>query len=291
MDKLLDEYMATANKLVKPFLKWAGGKRQLIPLIVESHLPKNYDPTRYTYYEPFVGGGAVLFRLQPQKAIINDINPELINCYKVIRDSVEQLIDDLQKHENDKDYYYAIRDWDRHQDYINKTPIERASRVIYLNRTCYNGLFRVNSQGQFNVPFGSYKNPKILDIALLMSISKYLTENQIEILNLDFHEAVKSAKKDDFVYFDPPYDPVSNSASFTSYDAHGFNRNEQKRLKETFDELNSRGCNLLLSNAYTEFIVDLYKEYNLIKISATRAINSDGSKRGKVNEILVKNYE
>ncbi|HCF29228.1 MAG TPA: DNA methyltransferase [Cyanobacteria bacterium UBA11049] len=279
--------MASVNKLVRPFLKWAGGKRQLIPAIIANHLPKKYN----TYYEPFIGGGALLFGLQPKKAVINDSNSELINCYEVVRDSLDELIDALKRHENEKNYYYAIRDWDRDKDYKRKNPVQRASRIIFLNKTCYNGLFRVNSQGQFNVPFGSYKNPNILDVAVLKAVSRYLNENQVEILNQDFQKAVKDAKKGDFVYFDPPYDPVSDSASFTGYDINGFDREEQKRLRETFDDLNGRGCHVLLSNAYTGFIVDLYKNYNQTKISAIRAINSNAQKRGKVDEILVKNYE
>lgn len=278
--------MASINKLVRPFLKWAGGKRQLLPTI-EKCLPKKYN----TYYEPFVGGGALLFALQPKKAVINDSNSELINCYIVIRDSLDELIGDLKRHENEKNYYYAIRDWDRDEKFTQKTPVERASRIIFLNKTCYNGLFRVNSQGQFNVPFGSYKNPNILDVAVLKAVSKYLNENKIQILNQDFHQAVKNAKSGDFVYFDPPYDPISDTASFTGYDLKGFDKSEQIRLKKTIDELDSKKCHILLSNAYTDFIVDLYKNYNKTKISAIRAINSNAQKRGKVDEILVKNYD
>ncbi|BAU04188.1 DNA methyltransferase [Fischerella major NIES-592] len=281
--------MVLVNKLVKPFLKWAGGKRQLVPLIVENYLPKNYNSQ--TYYEPFLGGGALLFTLQPKKAVINDINTELINCYQVVKDSVDELIDDLKCHKNNEDYYYAIRDWDREESFQNRTPVQRASRIIFLNKTCYNGLFRVNSQGQFNVPFGKYKNPNILDADVLKAVSKYLNHNQIQILNLDFQDALKDAKRGDFVYLDPPYDPVSDTASFTGYDVNGFNKDEQIRLKETFDNLDRKGCKVLLSNAYTNFIKDLYKDYKQIKISAIRAINSNAEKRGKVDEILVKNYE
>jgi len=281
--------MVSVNKLVKPFLKWAGGKRQLVPLILGNYLPKNYS--HQVYYEPFVGGGAILFSLQPKKAVINDSNSELINCYKVIRDSVDDLIENLKSHKNNEDYYYAIRDWDRAKSFQNRTPIERASRIIFLNKTCYNGLFRVNSQGQFNDPFGKYKNPNILDVAVLKAVSKYLKENEITILNLDFQDALKDSKKGDFIYLDPPYDPISETASFTGYDVNGFNKNEQIRLKETFDNLNIRGCKVLLSNAYTDFIRDLYKDYKQAKVSAIRAINSNAKKRGKVDEILVKNYE
>ncbi|MBD1217454.1 MAG: DNA adenine methylase [Aphanizomenon flos-aquae Clear-A1] len=281
--------MVLVNPLVKPFVKWAGGKRQLVPTILANHLPKNYN--LQTYYEPFIGGGALLFSLQPKKAVINDSNAELINCYKIIKNSLDELIEDLKNHKNNEYYYYDIRDWDREKNFKSKTEVQRASRIIFLNKTCYNGLFRVNSQGQFNVPFGKYKNPNILDIAVLKAVNKYLNENQVRILNSDFQEAVKDAKRGDFIYLDPPYDPVSETASFTGYDVNGFNKQEQRRLKEVFDDLNSRGCHILLSNACTEFIEDLYKDYPHTKISAIRAINCNGKKRGKVDEILVKNYE
>ncbi|MCP2730515.1 DNA adenine methylase [Limnofasciculus baicalensis] len=273
------------NKLVRPFLKWAGGKRQLIPKITANYLPAKYD----TYYEPFLGGGAILFELQPKKAVVNDSNSELINCYKVIRDSLDELMEDLKKHKNNEDYYYDIRDWDRINNYNKKTTIQRASRIIFLNKTCYNGLFRVNSQGQFNVPFGRYKKPNILDEAVLKAVSHYLNNNDITILNGDFEDAVKDAKAGDFIYFDPPYDPVSNTASFTGYDVNGFNQDEQIRLKETVDDLNKRGCQVLLSNADTDFILDLYKDYRIEKVYATRTINSNALKRGKVQEVLVMN--
>ncbi|WP_049802678.1 DNA adenine methylase [Gloeothece verrucosa] len=275
------------NKLVKPFLKWAGGKRQLIAEI-SKYIAKFRENT--TYYEPFVGGGALLFHLQPKKAVINDSNSELINCYEVIRDSVEELIEDLRQHKNEPDYYYAIRAWDRSPDYKEKPPIQRASRIIFLNKTCYNGLFRVNSQGQFNVPFGRYKKPNILDDGVLRAIHKYLNENQVEILNQDFQEAVTTAQKGDFIYFDPPYDPVSDTASFTGYDVNGFDKNEQERLKSTVDDLTRRGCKVLLSNADTPFIRNLYKDYNRVTVAASRAINSNGLKRGKISEVLVMNY-
>ncbi len=274
------------NLLVKPFVKWAGGKRQLISTLKE-HLPKDYN----TYYEPFIGGGALLFELQPETGVINDRNIELINCYRVIKNSVEELIEDLKKHKNTEEYYYRMRGWDRKKSYKTKTPIEKASRIIYLNKTCYNGLFRVNSQAQFNVPFGRYKNPNILDQEVLRGVSKYFNNNHVQILRSDFSQAVETAEKGDFIYFDPPYDPVSDTASFTGYAMNGFNRDEQERLKATVDELNQRGCKVLLSNSYTDFIVDLYKDYKRVKISALRAINSNARKRGKVDEILVKNYE
>ncbi len=277
------------NSIVKPFLKWAGGKRQLVPEIKENHLPATFN----TYYEPFLGGGALFLDLQPQHALINDSNSELINCYQIIRDSVDELIEALSQHRNERNYYYDIRDWDRSEETYNcKTPVQRAARIIFLNKTCYNGLFRVNSQGQFNVPFGKYKRPNILDANVLKAVSNYLNNSQVKILNEDFQTAVDSAKQGDFVYFDPPYDPISDTASFTGYDINRFKRDEQKRLKATVDELTHRGCKVLLSNARTDFILDLYERDYVVKtISATRAINSNALKRGKVDEVLIRNYD
>jgi len=281
------------NPLVRPFLKWAGGKRQLLPEIVK-YVPKM--TSKHTYYEPFIGGGALLFELQPPKAVINDSNKELINCYKVIRDSLDELMEELSKdkYSNSETSYYEMRDLDRStKKYEILSEVEKAARIIYLNKTCYNGLFRVNSQGQFNVPFGRYKNPNFLDDAVLRAVNKYLNSNNITLLNQDFAEAVKDAKRGDFVYFDPPYDPVSETASFTGYDVNGFNRDEQERLKEEFDALHKRGCKVMLSNSCTDFILDLYKDYQdtIIKVRATRSINSNALKRGRVEEVLVLNYE
>lgn len=281
------------NPLVRPFLKWAGGKRQLLPEIVK-YVPKM--TSKHTYYEPFIGGGALLFQLQPPKAVINDSNKELINCYKVIKDSLDELMEELSKdkYSNSETSYYEMRDLDRSmKKYASLSEVEKAARIIYLNKTCYNGLFRVNAQGQFNVPFGRYKNPNFLDDAVLRAVNKYLNSNDITLLNQDFAEAVKDAKKGDFVYLDPPYDPVSETASFTGYDVNGFNRDEQERLKEEFDALHKKGCKVMLSNSCTDFILDLYKDYQdtIIKVRATRSINSNALKRGRVDEVLVLNYE
>ena len=277
------------NPIVKPFLKWAGGKRQLMPEI-RKNMPEKYNK----YYEVFIGGGALLFELQPSQAVINDSNKQLINCYKVIRDHPEELIAHLQTHKNEAHYFYDIRQIDRNsKDYAKLSQVEQASRIIYLNKTCYNGLFRVNSQGQFNVPFGSYKNPDIVNESVIRAVSKYLNEKKINILNGDFADALSTAKKGDFIYLDPPYDPVSDTASFTGYDVNGFNRDEQKRLKQVVDLLHQKGCKILLSNSYTDFICELYNEsyYRKVEISALRSINSKGHKRGKINEILIKNYD
>ncbi len=275
------------NDLVMPVVKWVGGKRQLLPEI-EKHIPSYYS----TYYEPFVGGGAVLFHLQPRKAVINDINEELMNLYQVIKDNVDELIEDLKRHKNEEEYYYKIRELDRDiKKYKSLSPVERASRIHYLNKTCYNGLFRVNSQGQFNSPFGRYKNPNIVNEETLRAVSKYFNSADITFKCCDFEEAVKGAEKDSFVYFDPPYDPISDTSSFTGYDKGGFDREEQKRLKRLCDKLNEEGIKFLLSNSKTEFILELYKGYRIKIVQANRVINSKGNKRGAVDEVLVMNYE
>lgn len=274
------------NPLAKPFLKWAGGKRQLLSEIIK-HVPADFD----TYYEPFVGGGAVLFQLQPPKAKIADINQELINCYLVVRDYVDELLEDLGRHINDEDYYYHLRNLDRNEEEFNKlSPVKKASRLIFLNKTCYNGLFRVNSQGHFNVPFGRYRVPKFRDEKRLKAVSNYLKTNDICIRRADFAEAVADAREGDFVYFDPPYDPISPSSSFTGYAHRGFSREEQERLKKVYDSLTARGVKCLLSNSATDFIMNLYRDYEMIEVEANRVINSDSSKRGKVPEILVRNW-
>lgn len=270
----------------QPFLKWAGGKRQLLPEI-RKYIPKYYD----TYFEPFVGAGAVFFDLQPKKAVINDINGELINTYQTIRDHVDELIDELKKHRNEKEYYYAVRHLDRSHEFKTLSMVERSARMIYLNKTCYNGLFRVNRQGQFNVPFGNYKNPKIVNEEVLRAVHRYLTSNEITILNVDFERAAADAKEGDFVYLDPPYDPLSETSSFTGYSLDGFNRDDQLRLRELFIRLHERGCYVLLSNSATEFIKEIYADFHIEIVSASRNINSDASKRGKIAEVLVRNYE
>lgn len=273
--------------LAAPVLKWVGGKRQLMGEI-EKVLPKTYT----TYYEPFIGGGAVLFELQPKKAVINDVNSELINLYNVIKDDVELLIEDLRKHENTSEYFYRIREMDRDREVYEKlSNIEKASRIVYLNKTCFNGLFRVNKSGEFNSPFGKYKNPNIVDEVTLRAVSKYFNKADIKILNSDFEQSLKGIRKGSFVYLDPPYDPVSSSANFTGYDKGGFNRDEQIRLKKLCDKLDKKGVKFLLSNSATDFIKDLYKDYNIKVVKAKRAINSNGNARGEVDEVLVRNYE
>lgn len=274
------------NKLVSPIVKWVGGKRQLLDEITPL-LPKRIT----SYCEPFLGGGAVLFSIQPSNAIVNDLNGDLIAVYETVRDDVEPLIDALKKHENTSEYFYKIRDLDRDKEtYQALSKVERASRLIYLNKTCFNGLFRVNSSGEFNSPFGHYKNPNIVNEPVLRAVSKYLLSANIAFCNEDFSFTLSKIGKGGFVYLDPPYDPVSDTASFTGYNKGGFNKDEQIRLKQCCDDLTKRGIKFMLSNSATAFIKDLYKDYNISIVQAKRAINSDASKRGAIEEVLIRNY-
>ena len=280
--------MAKTNKLVAPFLKWVGGKRQLMPSIVQ-HLPANIQ--NYNYVEPFVGGGAVLFNLQPKNAIINDYNEELINVYQVIKNNLEELIDDLKVHENNADYFYELRGLDRTEKFQNLTLVQRASRIIFLNKTCFNGLYRVNNAGEFNSPFGRYKNPNIVNEPTLKAVNKFLNSNNIDIKSGDYSDVLKQADKKCFVYLDPPYHPISESSNFTGYVQGGWNMYDQIDLKAACDELNKKGVKFLLSNSSADFIKDLYKDYKITIVKANRAINSNGADRGEVDEVLIRNYE
>lgn len=276
---------------LQPFLKWAGGKRQLLPQIRE-YYPKHFNLEINTYFEPFVGAGAVFFDFQPKNAIINDTNSELMNLYRVIKDKekIELLIEDLKTHKNDEEYYYEVRSWDRDENYHLLEDWKKASRFIYLNRTCYNGLYRVNSKGYFNVPFGRYKNPDYVNENVLRSVHQFLNEINVQIENKDFEEIADLAKPGDFVYFDPPYDPISKTSSFTSYQKEDFGDKDQIRLRDTFWRLYERGCYVLLSNSNTEFINSIYSEIPGVQIQevfAARNINSKADKRGKIKEVLV----
>ena len=278
--------MLRKNRLVLPFVKWVGGKRQLLDSIT-SLLPRRIQ----TYCEPFLGGGAVLFSLQPNRCIVNDLNHDLINVYEVIRDNVDLLIDSLKKHDNNIEYFYRIRDLDRDKDsYHAMSKVEKASRLIYLNKTCYNGLFRVNSSGEFNAPFGYYKNPNIVNESVLRAVNNYLNSAYVTFYSEDFTETLERISRGCFVYLDPPYDPVSDTASFTGYNRGGFDKGDQIRLKECCDNLTERGIKFMLSNSATEFIINLYNNYNVTFVEAKRAINSDSSKRGAVKEVLIRNY-
>ncbi|MGL5831770.1 MAG: DNA adenine methylase, partial [Waterburya sp.] len=224
---------------------------------------------------------------------INDTNSELVNCYQVIRDQPEELLELCQHHRenNSQEYYYQLREQDRQAGFERRTPVEKAARIIYLNKTCFNGLFRVNSSGQFNVPYGKYKNPVIADPAVIKAISSYLNRSTCHILYGDFEEAVTTAKKGSFVYFDPPYHPLSDTSSFTGYSVNGFGEQEQIRLKKLCDRLSDQGCQVLASNSAAPLIKSLYDDprYEVVEVKATRAINAVASKRGSINELLIYN--
>lgn len=274
------------NKLVSPVVKWVGGKRQLLGDIVPL-IPKQIS----IYCEPFLGGGAVFFCRQPKNAIVNDLNSDLMIVYEVIRDDLEALIVSLQRHENTSEYFYHLRDADRDKEsYNNLSKVEKASRIIYLNKTCYNGLFRVNSSGEFNSPFGHYKNPNIVNEPVLRAVSKYLSSSNVQMFSEDFAITLQRVPRGGFVYLDPPYDPVSDTASFTGYNRGGFDRAAQIRLKKCCDALTQRGVKFLLSNSATNFIQELYADYTREIVYAKRAVNSDANKRGVVQEVLIRNY-
>lgn len=274
------------NALVAPVVKWAGGKRQLLD-VLQPLLP----PRITCYCEPFVGGGALLFRLQPRRAIVNDVNRELIAVYEVIRDDVEALIPALQEYKNDAACFYAVRHWDRDpQAYAAKSKIEKAARLIFLNKTCYNGLFRVNNAGEFNSPFGRYKNPAIVNAPVLRAVSAYFRQAEITFSSQDYAAVLETLPGTSFVYLDPPYDPVSHSSNFTGYAQGGFSREDQIRLRQCCDRLNRRGVRFMLSNSATEFIRDLYKDYRVTIVRAKRALNSIAARRGQVDEVVVRNY-
>ncbi|WP_455586796.1 DNA adenine methylase [Bacteroides sp.] len=276
------------NKLISPFLKWVGGKRQIIP-VMKDYFPRNIS--NLTYCEPFVGGGALLFYLQPKKAIINDYNAELINVYRIIRDCVDELIESLKQHKNEAEYFYQIRSVDREPLFHDLTDIEKASRIIYLNKTCFNGLYRVNNAGEFNAPFGRYKNPNIVNEPTLRAVSRYLNSANVDILNGDYSNVFECIPVNSFVYLDPPYHPISETANFTGYIQGGWTEKDQIRLKMKCDELTERGIKFLLSNSSADFIKELYEGYIINTVKATRCINSDADKRGQIDELLIKNYE
>lgn len=284
-------------KKAKPFVKWVGGKRQLLEQFRKLNFfpPEFFDTKKGTYFEPFIGGGAVFFDLQPNKAVLSDMNNELVVSYNVIKNNVDELIESLKKHKVSKEYFLKLRK----KDISRLSDVEIASRFIYLNRTGFNGLYRVNKSGGFNVPFGKNKNPLICDEINLQQVSKVL--KNVTIKHQDYKEVLTKAKKGDFIYFDPPYYPVSKTASFTSYVAGSFLDKEQIELRDIFDKLTERGCYVMLSNSNTDFINKIYTELKnkkyknnccvrINKVEAGRSINSKGSGRGKILEVVVTNY-
>jgi DNA adenine methylase len=269
------------------FLKWAGGKLQLIEQF-ENLFPRKFR----NYYEPFIGSGAVFFyvksKLKPNKVLLSDTNEELINCFLIVRDKPSELVELLLNHrkKHSKEHYYAVRSIESNRlDSVN-----RAARLIYLNKTCFNGLYRVNSKGQFNVPFGDYKSPSIFDKNILFQASQLLQGVDLKVMT--FEKVLDFAGKDDFVYFDPPYIPLSKTSSFTRYSKSDFSMKEQKRLSEVFETLDSRGCFLMVSNSDHALTRELYRQHkkNTVVVRAKRMINSVGSKRGAINELIITNY-
>lgn len=284
------QYSQITHSIPKPFVKWAGGKRQLIPILNEN-LPKYFG----TYYEPFLGGGALLFHIlterDGQKCSISDLNSDLVLAYTTIRNRIDELISSLKNHEKNyqkdsKSYYYSVR------KSSPRSEIEKTSRLIFLNRTCFNGLYRVNSKGKFNVPLGRYTNPNIVNEDNLRSVSDILQSGSVAIKCRDFEAVLRDAKKGDLVYFDPPYQPVSNTANFTSYTNKDFTSDDLSRLADLCMELDSKGCRILLSNSDSKEVSDMFKSktWKIKKIQANRSINSNSKKRTGHFELLIKNY-
>jgi len=274
----------------KPFVKWAGGKRQLIP-ILNRNLPESFG----TYYEPFLGGGALLFHIltdkNGQKCSISDLNSDLVLAYTTIRDRIDALITSLKNHEKNyqkdsESYYYSIRESNP------RSEIEKTSRLIFLNRTCFNGLYRVNSKGKFNVPLGKYSNPNIVNEENIRAVSHILQSSRTAIKCRDFEAVLRDAKKGDLIYFDPPYQPVSATSNFTSYTTKDFTYDDLIRLAELCLKLDSRGCNVLLSNSDSQEVADIFAKnpWKITRIAANRSINSNSKKRTGHFELLIKNY-
>jgi DNA adenine methylase len=273
---------------ILPLLKWVGGKRQILGELI-SLMPSTYN----TYCEPFLGGGALFFALHPSKAIVNDINEELINFYEVVRDDHQALLDIISEYQakDCEEFFYEIRALDRDVENFKKTSkVVKAARTFYLNRTCFNGLYRVNSKGFFNSPYGKPIYKFIIDTDRFVAMSTYLKEQDITLCSNTYEYVLDKLKKGDFVYLDPPYDRVSTT-SFTSYSKYDFTQADQHRLRLACDKLNERGVKFMLSNAPTDFIVEEFKDYHQSFVSASRIVNSKVEGRGKVKEIIVRNYK
>lgn len=273
-----------------PFVKWAGGKTQLLEKII-SLMPDNYG----RYYEPFIGGGALLFKVAPKDFVINDFNSELVQAYRCFPDeeNLTKLIEKLKLHEDhhSEEHYYEVRSMDKDPNFLNLPIYERAARMIYLNKSCFNGLYRVNSKGFFNVPSGKKKKVVCYEEENVKEISAFFKNSKFKILNGDFQDAIKDVVKEDFVYFDPPYDTWEDKDSFTSYAKNPFGKPEQKRLANVFKELSDKGAYVMLSNHNTDYIRELYKDFNIHIVEAKRMINSKADGRGAVEEVIITNYE
>lgn len=272
---------------MEPIMRWAGGKRQLIPAL-ERYIDRNvFANGNHRYFEPFIGGGALCFYLEPSRSVINDYNPELINVYEVIRDTPQDLIELLRIHQTNfsHDYYIQIRSMDRCSSFLDLPAVERAARIIFLNRTCYNGLYRVNNKGFFNVPIGKKKNPDIIMEDKILAMNRYFNENEVVMRKGDFETAVEDAQPGDFVYFDPPYD--YEESGFTSYNETCFERKDLERLKRVSDDLIEMGCLVLLSNNDTPFVNELFEEYAIEHIDTKRFISCDGRTRNEGKEVII----
>lgn len=273
-----------------PFVKWAGGKSQLLEKL------KSYMPVEYgCYYEPFIGGGALLFSIKPNKFVINDFNSELVQAYRCFTDddNFNALVDKLKIHEQNhsEEYFYKIRDMDKDPDFLKLPVYERAARMIYLNKACFNGLYRVNSKGFFNVPSGKKKTVNCFEESNINEIREFFNDSDFKILNGDFEDAVSNVRKGDFVYFDPPYDTWDDKDSFTSYAKNPFGKEAQRRLADVYRRLSDVGAYVMLSNHNTAFIQELYKDFHIHVVNAKRMINSNPNGRGDVEEVIITNYE
>ena len=272
---------------LKPIIKWVGGKGQLLPEIMRL-APEKYD----TYYEPFLGGGAVLCALKPKRAVVSDANGELINMYQTVKSNAEELLElleDFQNRDNEK-FFYEIRAMDRQEGFENVDRTLKVTRLIYLQKACYNGLYRVNSRNQYNTPWGKKKGGLICDRKTVGNLHEFLSLNDITIMHADFEEVTATAKEGDFVYFDPPYIPLSETASFTRYTAKGFSPADQERLAQTFFSLAEKGVKVMLSNSDTKLTRKLYRKGNIHTVQANRLLNCKAEKRGKTNEVIVTSY-
>lgn len=275
--------------VLTPFIKWVGGKRQLLPDLIKRMPKEGFN----TYYEPFIGGGALLLRLHPKKAVINDFNGELVNTWNTVKNDVQGLSEPLREHQeqHSKEHYLFVRGADRDGRITKMSDVDRAARFIYLNKAGFNGLYRVNSKNQCNVPMGSYKHLNLVSDSL-KNVSDYLNNNDVKIVNEDYRKAVDTAETGDFVYFDPPYIPVNVTSSFTSYTLNGFGQVQQEQLRDTALELAKKGVNVMLSNSDVPLIDELYKDplFKIHRVQANRSINSNATRRGKVGEVIITTY-
>ncbi len=275
------------KKFISPLLKWVGGKRALAPILCNLMPPLDQINN---YVEPFVGAGGMLLSIQPKKAVINDLNAELINVYKVVRNNPKELLLELDKHINSVEHFYKIRDIDRSPSFAKLSVIERAARIIYLNKTCFNGLYRVNSQGFFNVPYGYYKSPNYREYSKVCAISEYLNQSDVTILNGNYCDTLPYIRKGTLVYLDPPYAPVSQTSNFTGYNPGGFSYEEQTKLKKFCDTIAEQEAFFMLSNSDCSLIRELYHEYKIHKVRAPRAIAASPNSRGTMTELVVTNF-